>query len=381
MSSKRIGLMLDSLVGGGAERITLNFADKFAKLGHDVHIFVIAKDVHHKIDNDAYLIHFLSNDGKVYNNRFLNKRVLANKLQKLVRDIEEDGKKFDFFISSAEDSDRLSKIAKLKNVYIRYRNSMLHYINHKIGQKGPTKTKIRRFRWFTKFRRIYNNRNIITVSKALIEEITKEVGVKPKSIVNIYNPFDFDRIRHLGSLYDSDIPNEPYIVYVAKLENRKRQDLLLQAFAKAKPKRKLVLIGDSYTASDKRWEKHLHELTQSLKIAEQVIFTGFKPNPYPWIKNADLFAMASDSEGLPTVLIESFILGTPVVSTDCPTGPSEILTGNLAKYLSPIDDIDALAQNITAALHEYPSIEEKMLTQFSADYSIQRYLEHCCKEA
>jgi glycosyltransferase involved in cell wall biosynthesis len=104
---------------------------------------------------------------------------------------------------------------------------------------------------------------------------------------------------------------------------------------------------------------------------------GFQSNPYPWMRNADLFAMSSDSEGLPTVLIESLILGTPVVSTDCPTGPSEILTGALARFLCPRDNASALAHLIDQALGQYPDISDAALGRFSADHSARQYLTYC----
>lgn len=91
--------------------------------------------------------------------------------------------------------------------------------------------------------------------------------------------------------------------------------------------------------------------------------------------------MASESEGLPTVLIESLILGTPVVSTDCPTGPSEILTGEFAEFLSPVGDVAALARNIRKALESYPPINDSFLARFRNDYAIERYLEHFEKVA
>ena len=84
--------------------------------------------------------------------------------------------------------------------------------------------------------------------------------------------------------------------------------------------------------------------------------------------------MSSASEGLPTVLIESLILGTPVVSTNCPTGPSEILTGSLATFLSPVGEVDALALNIRRALNDYPKIDDSFLERFHDTYAINQYI-------
>jgi glycosyltransferase involved in cell wall biosynthesis len=82
----------------------------------------------------------------------------------------------------------------------------------------------------------------------------------------------------------------------------------------------------------------LQQLVKKLQIEKDVIFVGFQKNPYVYINNANLLMLTSDSEGLPTVIIESLILGTPVVSTDCPTGPNEILNGWGSECLVNISD-------------------------------------------
>jgi len=84
--------------------------------------------------------------------------------------------------------------------------------------------------------------------------------------------------------------------------------------------------------------------------------------------------MSSNSEGLPLVLVEAMILNTKVISTDCPTGPSELLTGDLAKFLSPVGDSNKLARNIDIALTDYPPITEKRLQKFNSQYSVNEYL-------
>jgi glycosyltransferase involved in cell wall biosynthesis len=374
----KIGLLIDSLIGGGAERIVLNLAQTFQAMGHEVHVILVRNQVEHQVPT-SITRHALSQDGKLCSNRVLNKLMLAWALKRSVARIEADGHAFDFFISNAEDADRISRIAGLKNVYIRYRNSMLGYLNNKLGSKTGLKRLIRNLRWRLRFRTIYSGRDIITVADALQREMVDEIGVRPKSIVTIYNPFDFARIRQQGELGGRPL-NEPYIVYVAKIEQRKRQDVLLRAYAASRSRQthKLVLLGGTYTQSDRNWQTRIEQLIVELGLQEQVILAGFHTNPYPWIKHAALFAMSSDNEGLPTVLIESLILGTPVVSTDCPTGPREILNGPLSSFLSPCGDDAALARNIDRVIEgAYPAITSRQLLRFQATYSAGRYLEHC----
>ena len=369
---RRVGLFVDSLMGGGAERVALNFAEKFIELGHDARVFVLHPPIEHQVGNVP--IHLVSEHERLADWRPLNKWRYARRIRRLVRDIEADGKPFDFFISNAEDSDRLTRMAGLQPVFIRYRNSLVHFLNAKVGDARGFKRIVRKTRWLNKFRKTYGG-HLVTVSKALQDELINTVGLKPASITTIYNPFNFEQLRRLAA-EPAATPTQPYIIYAARLTPRKRQDLLLRAYALADISLPLVLLGGVSGPEGVAYETELRKLAADLGITDRVIFEGFHQNPYPWVKKAALFAMSSDSEGLPTVLIESLIIGTPVVSTDCPTGPSEILTGNLATFLSPVDDAPALARNIKRALQSYPAIDGERVERFRSDYTIRSYLTH-----
>ncbi len=369
---KRVGLFVDSLMGGGAERVALNFAEKFIELGHDARVFVLHPPIEHQTGEVP--IHLVSEQLKLADWRPLNKWLYARRIANLVRQIEADGKPFDFFISNAEDSDRLTRMAGLRPVFIRYRNSLQHFLAAKLGDTKGLKRRIRHVRWLNKFRRFYSG-HIVTVSRALEDELVHEIGLKPKSIATIYNPFDFDLLRRRAA-EPRALPGEPYVLYPARLTPRKRQDLLLRAYAQSGVALPLVLLGGVSGTEGEKYEIEMRSLAAELGIAERVRFLGFEQNPYPWIKAAALVAMSSDSEGLPTVLIESLILGTPVVSTDCPTGPAEILTGDLARFLSPVDDAPALAANMRAALESYPAITEQHIERFRAENTIRSYIAH-----
>lgn len=372
---KKIVLLIDTLIGGGAEKIVLNFAREFSKSGNKVHIVLVKNIIEYDVPKDFCQIHYLSDNGKLSKNKFINKIKLAKRLRCIIKEIEgSDGKVVDLIISNAEDMDLLGKKAQLDNFYIRYRNSMYEYYKSKFNKFSGFKRIRRQIKYNLFFKNTYSNQNIITVSKALIDDITIKMGIKPKSIQTIYNPFDFDYIAKQASMVDSDIPQEKYLIYVAKFENRKNQLLLINAYHKSRIKLPLVLMGDTHTKSDLDYLNKIKSLVKSLKLEGKVIFPGFKQNPYPWIKNAELFVMSSNSEGLPLVLVESMILGTGVVSTDCPTGPSELLTGELKQFLSPVGDVDILSFNMVKALDNYPDLSLETLDRFRAQYSVEQYL-------
>ncbi|MGQ8365243.1 glycosyltransferase [Glaciecola sp. 1036] len=185
------------------------------------------------------------------------------------------------------------------------------------------------------------NGAVVGVSKSLRDQIKQAVVFKRKPIEFIPNAVISDEILLKAEKSDQQWPEKKYFVAIGRLVEQKGFDLLLPAYASAANKDAdlpdLVIIGEG---------KDEHELIQqaaSLGIAEKVIFAGFTTNPYYPIKNAQAFILSSRHEGMPTVLIESLSLNTPVIAFDCPTGPAEIIqheeNGFLVKHL----DINALS--------------------------------------
>jgi glycosyltransferase involved in cell wall biosynthesis len=190
-----------------------------------------------------------------------------------------------------------------------------------------------------------------------------ELKIEYKNVRTIYNPFDFDEIRKKAN-EKIDI-NFDYIISPNAFRVQKRYDVLLDAFKLVKSNIKLLILAKE--------DKKLQKMIDERGLSDKVIVLGFKKNPYPYIKNAKLTVLSSDREGLPTVLIESLILNTPVVSTNCPTGPSEILTDELSKWLVPVGDSKTLAQKINKALNNKIEIKEKYLNKFHKDFIIKEY--------
>ena len=130
----------------------------------------------------------------------------------------------------------------------------------------------------------------------------------------------------------------------------------------------LLLIGDGDE------EQNIRNYIKYFNLCDRVMLLGWKNNPYPYIKSARLLVLTSDFEGLPTVLIEALSLNTPVVSTDCPCGPSEILQGKLSRFLVPLNDVKSLADAMSVALENYPEIDQVLLNKFSVQSVCDKYL-------
>ncbi len=158
----------------------------------------------------------------------------------------------------------------------------------------------------------------------------------------------------------------PIIIGVGELCARKDFATLIRAFCHLRAKRplRLIILGRG------RQRKRLLELASGLGVAEDVDLPGFVPNPYPFMAHARLLAFSSRWEGLGFVLIEALSLGTPVVSTDCPYGPREILKDGLYGPLVPVGDDLALARAMETVLEA--STSKDFLRQAAFPYEVER---------
>ncbi len=165
----------------------------------------------------------------------------------------------------------------------------------------------------------------------------------------------------------------PVIVGAGRLQRQKDFPTLIQAFAMLRRTRpcRLVIIGDG------RAKAALEQQIARLGIGDDVALPGFQQNPYPFLGNADLFALSSAWEGSPNVLTEAMALGTPVVATDCPSGPREILDNGRFGPLVPIGDAAALSAAMLQTL-DHPQPRQTLIDamhEYTQEISASRYLE------
>ena len=161
--------------------------------------------------------------------------------------------------------------------------------------------------------------SVIAVSDGVVHDLHANFGVPAEKLVSIPNPVDLTGVSAMAQhAAEIRVPG-PYVVTAGRLVSVKRFDLLIRAFAAAGDSRTLVIIGEGEERAA------LERVAKDTGVAERVVFTGFLANPYALMAGAELFVLASESEGYPNALVEAMALGIPVVATDCRSGPSEIL--------------------------------------------------------
>lgn len=192
---------------------------------------------------------------------------------------------------------------------------------------------------------------MIAISHAMEKEGRALFPMMAERIAMLYPGMDHEDIRRRAVQPAVDMPTGPYIVSVTRLEETQKDvATLIRAYALLVHDRQVVetllLVGHG------RHQGELERLALELGVRDRITFFGFTPNPLPYMRQAQLMVLSSKYEGLPTVLIEGLILGKVLVSTDCPTGPREILDAGRAGLLTPVGDAPALAAAMLQGLRD-----------------------------
>jgi glycosyltransferase involved in cell wall biosynthesis len=218
---------------------------------------------------------------------------------------------------------------------------------------------------------------IVAVSEGVRQDTLAISGVAPEQVTVVRNPVITPRLIEAAAAASPhpwlENTDYPVVLGVGRLTLQKDFTTLLHAFAdlhKLRPCR-LIILGDG------RQRDNLLKLSQELGIADALALPGFTPNPYAYMKRADLFVLSSRWEGSPNVLTEAMALGTPIVSTDCPSGPSELLDQGRIAPLVPVGDWQALARAMLQVLDNPPDTDllRESVAEYNAHQSAARYLE------
>lgn len=219
---------------------------------------------------------------------------------------------------------------------------------------------------------------VVAVSQGAAEDLVHRTGLSRDKVRVIYNPVVtpalFARAEALLEHPWFSLGAPPVILGVGRLTKAKDFPTLIRAFARVRRVRpaRLLILGEGEERAA------LERLVREEGLEEEVALPGFAENPYPFMKRAAVFVLSSRWEGLPTVLIEALALGTPVISTDCPSGPREILEGGRWGRLVPMGDDAALAEAILEALEggQAPAgAPQRMVERFGLDAVVEQYLD------
>lgn len=322
----KFALITTNLRGGGAEKAMSKLAALLAARGHETHLVLLEHCVEHAPPAGVALS-ALSRPGQRVSKGFIGKRWLALRLRRRIATLA-GAVPFDLILSTLPFADEVSRLARLPRLWHRIANTL----SAEIAQlaRGDAAKAGRRQR---KYRQLYGQARLIAVSDGVADDL-RQMDIAARAVERVYNPFDRQAIVR-QSAEPAALPAGPYIVHIGRFAPQKRHDLLLDALRRLPPSHRLLLLCHDDPA--------LQAMIADRDLADRVSVAGFQANPYPWIAGADLLVLCSDHEGMPNVLVEALLLGTPVVSTDCPSGPREVLQGGLYGALVRCGDAPALA--------------------------------------
>ncbi len=322
----RILLVLPSLERGGGERVLLQLARSFLAAGREVHIAALLGGGPLRSHvAEGVVLHELVDARDATKGLALARRAFP-KLVSLLRAIKPHA-----VLSTMTGTNLLTVLACMRA------HGRVLLVLREAASLVNTRSALKR----QAIRLLYRRADgLIAVSTGIAQELSG-LGLAEDRIHVIHNPVDVDRLRELaGVILPVEVRDKmPYVVSIGRLAEQKDQQILLRAYAASalRGSHYLIIVGEG----DQR--AMLERLAQTLGISDRVVLAGTLDNPYAVLASASLHVLSSRWEGYPNVLLEALVLGVPVVSTDCPFGPREMLDDGRYGRLVPMRAPAALA--------------------------------------
>jgi glycosyltransferase involved in cell wall biosynthesis len=351
---EHIAFYLSNMEVGGAQRVVANLANEFDQRGFEIDVVLVA-EVGPLLENLRSGIEVVD----------LNSSRAVKSLPHLVQYLRNNEP--DALFSSLTYLNDVALLASLVPSISTHTLVSEHNIKDQ-SQLDSKEVRIAKY--------LYPRANhIVAVSKGVADDIVTWSRVARKEIEVVYNPVFSENLvkqaetRPNHRWYQDN--NSSIVVSAGRFIKEKDFETLIRAFniVVKETNAKLVILGDGPNRSD------LESLVTELGIGNSVDFIGFVDPPYAYMNYADLFVLSSRSEGLGNVLIEAMSVGTPVVSTNCPTGPSEVLEQGQYGSLVTVGSHEALSEAILESLdnHLDPSVLKNRAKEFSVESIADEY--------
>jgi glycosyltransferase involved in cell wall biosynthesis len=361
VESTDIALFLYSLDGGGAERVMLNLACNFAQRGLKVDLVLVQA-------KGPYLSQLPSEVRVVELKAARTQTSLWDLITYLRRE------RPSVLLSTMHYANEVALWAKAlawvpTKVLVCEQNTLSRYANN-------TSRSVER--WTPLWAKLFYPwaDGIITASRGVAQDLVKVTGLPVSRIQVIYNPVITPELAEQAKVsvnhpwFTEGEP--PVILGVGRLVGQKDFPTLIRAFDQVQRSQsaRLMILGSNAGS-----RPELEKLIQELGLEQSVAMPGFVDNPYSYMAKAGVFVLSSRWEGFGNVVAEALAVGTPVVSTDCESGPAEILAHGKYGELVPVGDPSAMAKAILKVLSgDVPSVDPTWLSQFSLDTIAQQYL-------
>lgn len=335
---KKIVIVINSLESGGAERVVSNLLNSWVDK-YDCYLILIHNKVFYDLDEKIKILHLNEVDTKSGIRKFFALPILSYKLSKIIKE-----HKFDKIISFLT---RANYINVLSNIFVKHTSIISERAMPSLQYQFGLSSKINKYL----IKQIYPRATLcLTNSQGNMLDLKNNFGVS--NLDWIPNPFDLDKIEKL-SMENVRIRKEKFtFVTVGRLDNGKNHKLIIDAIKNLDAE--LWIIGDGVL------KENLIEYIKDLKIENKVFLLGKQTNPFSYLSKADCFVFSSNHEGFPNVLVEALSCGLPVISTDCKSGPREILAPNSNIEIQLTDELELSEYGILVPIQNINKLKESM---------------------
>ena len=401
---QHIAFFIPSLAGGGVERVILNLAGAFVARGYRVDLVVcqLKGPYQNQVPKGVTVIDLKATPSGWFARAYIlaaDPRGFVALLRPVLLPVK-SWKRFRYLPSLIrylrhERPDVLLSAMTHVNLMALWarrlaRVSTRVVVSEHITKARAMKEEPKKKRWYWRFlppvvQRTYRWADaIIAVSAGVAEDLSLLTDIPRKCITTIYNPIVTPELQQKAQVrldHPWFIPDAPPVVLaVGRLRTQKDFPTLIRAFARSRAVRKMrlmILGGGKDERRDTQDKAQLLALADQLGVGDEVVLPGFVENPFAYMARAAVFVLSSAWEGFGNVIVEALACGCPVVSTDCPSGPAEILENGKYGPLVPVGDDVALADAILSVLSTPPD-QDQLRTRsalFSVDQVAEQYLE------
>ncbi|WP_034404277.1 glycosyltransferase [Comamonas thiooxydans] len=362
--SEKIALFVPSLGGGGAERVMVLLANGLIEEGLDVDLIVV---------NTNKGAHAAVLSEKVNLIDLKKSRTLAA-LPEMVRYLKKSRPQV--MISALDYANVVNLVAR-RLAGVSTKLIITEHNTLSVASQGDFRGMVRILPWLMKLTYPWADQ-ILAVSQGVADDLANKLNINRSKIAVAYNPVVTEQLNTL-SAQDVQWPwlrenGVPVILAVGRLARAKDFPMLLNAFAllRERQRARLMILGEG------ELRQELETQVAKFGIEEDVAMPGYLANPYAWMAKADLFVMSSAWEGFGNVLVEAMACGTRVISTDCPSGPAEILGNGKWGTLVPVGDAKALCEAMYRVLQGKGEVQgdaKERAYDFTVEKSVKTYMD------
>ncbi len=359
MSSGKVAFLLPSLGIGGVETLSISLAREFEHQGYEIDIVLMQKR--------GELIDSLPKNWIVIGLNAIRIRAAVAPISTYLRDYKPDAVLVALW--------PLTSAALLAHRLVRSPSRIVVSDHNTLSRQYAWRGLLHRLFMRTSLATYYLADVRIAVSDGVADDVSALSGIARERFDVVHNPMPLV----MGEAVDMSVAEAawdgwigPRIITVGRLKDQKNHPLLIRAFRKLleQTDARLIILGTGEGESETRTAIEVEGLSG------KVFMPGHTENPVPFYRSANLFVLSSDYEGFGNVIIEALACGLPVVSTDCPSGPAEILKNGRFGRLTPVGDADALAEAMhdTLAVYHDSDALKRRAQDFAPDIVAEKYL-------